>query len=141
MSKIERAKLKPFTSGDLPADFQTEEAVKVDEVQLNAVSPSITPTSTQYKIMGDTIYSDNDSIELFYFIMPSTDYTAITDTLDVKAYFRNLYRQMIIFMALNSDEYDTGMEQALMSRFEGIIMSIVGKRGNSNLEAVMPFMV
>ena len=128
------------TEGDLPSDFHLDDAVKADEVFLNAVAPSITPNSTQYKILGEKIYSDNDSITLYYYYMPA-GYTATTDTLTIPRYFQNLYRQMIKFLALNSDEYDTNIEQALMSRFESNILSITSKRGNTNPRQVMPFMV
>lgn len=127
--------------GTLPADFHLDDAVTdVDGNPLNAVASSKTPTSTQYKIMVESIYSDNGSIKLFYYYMPDA-YTAITDTLLIPRYFQNLYRQMIKFLAMNTDEYETGIEQALMSRFESIITSITGKRGNTNPVAVMPFMV
>ena len=127
--------------GSLPSDFQLDDTVNIDGGEpFTTVPVSSTPTSTQYKIMVDSIYSDNDSITLFYYYSPSV-YTAITDTLDIPIYFQNLYRQMIKFLALNTDEFDTSVEQALMSRFETIIMSIVGKRGNSNPVAVMPFVV
>ena len=125
----------------LPSDFLLDDAVTdVDGNPLNSVAPSKTPISTEYKIMVDSIYSDNDSIKLYYYYMPDA-YTAITDTLLIPAYFQNLYRQMIKFLVMNTDEYETGVEQALMSRFESIITSITGKRGNTNPVAVMPFMV
>jgi hypothetical protein len=123
--------------GALPSDFVVESVVMVDD-RLDSVSPSVTPTSTQYNIMGDSIYSDNDSITLFYHVMPDS-YTATTDELTIPNYFQNLYRQMIKFLAFETDEYDTGMEQALMNRFEGDILKLLGKRGNSKIKAPMPF--
>ena len=127
--------------GALPSDFELDSAIKdTNDVPLHAVAPSITPTSTQYSLFDSNLYSDNDSVTLFYFYMPDT-YTAITDTLLIPAYFRNLYRQMIKFLAFNTDEFDTTLEQQLMSRFESTILEISGKYGSTNPKATMPFKV
>lgn len=126
--------------GSLPSDFQLEDAVKnADDVPLTSVASSITPNSLQYSMMRDIIYSDNDSLELFYFFMP-VDYL-ISDTLTIPKYFENMYIQMIKFLVMNSDEYDTSVEQSLMVRFENTILDIAGKRGNTAPRAVMPFKV
>lgn len=131
-----------LTDGEvaLPSDFELEDAIKnTDDVALNAVSPSTTPNSTQYCLMNDTLYSDNDSITLFYYYMPD-DYD-LTDTLAIPRTFENLYSEMLKFLIFNTDEYDTSIEQALMSRFESIIVSLATKRGSTNIKAVMPFRV
>jgi len=129
------------SEASLPTDFTLDSAVTdSNETVLKAVSPTITPDATQYSIMSDTIYSDNDTLILFYFYMPDR----ITDTLTeltIPRYFENLYIQMIKFLTFNTDEYDTGIEQALMNRFESNILDMTGKRGATATEAVMPFMV
>lgn len=132
-----------LTDGEvtLPLDFTIESAVKDENDRiLNAVSPIQTPTSAEYKILGSTIYSDNDTITILYHSMPN-DYTATTETLLIPKYFDNLYSEMLIFLTFNSDEYDTSVEQALVSRFESNVLNLVGKRGNTNPIAPMPFKV
>lgn len=125
----------------LPEDFQAEDSIITEDYnKLLSITPSEKVTQTTFKVLGNTIYSDNDTIIMYYFYMP-TSYTAITDTLNIPKYFKNLYIQMVKFLTLNTDEYETSVEQALMMRFESNIMSIAGKRGNSNPQATMPFMV
>jgi len=123
--------------GSLPSDFQSDSAVKLEGTPLNAVAPSTTPNASQYSIMADTIYSDNDSITLYYHFMPD-DY-AVEDTLTIPRYFENMYIQMVKFLVMNTDEYDTSVEQSLLVRFESLILTLVGKRGTSDIKAVMPF--
>ena len=126
--------------GTLPSDFQLDDAVKdADDTVLDAVSAIVTPNPSQYSIMNDSIYSDNTTVTLYYFYLPD-DYT-LEDTLTIPKYFHNMYIQMIKFLVMNTDEYETSVEQSLMMRFETLILDITGKRGSSNPKAVMPFKV
>jgi len=129
-------------SGDLPADFETESAVNTDDSvpSLESVAPNAAVTSISYKIINKTIYSDNDSLILYYYYLPDT-YSELGEELTCPRTFQNLYRQMIIFLAMNSDEFDTSVEQALMTHYESKILSLIGKRGSSNARTPMPFMV
>ncbi len=127
--------------GDLPSDFIKEKAVlDADGYTLYSAPPSATLSQIIYKIIGDKIYSKASSpLTLYYFYFyPSV--SAITDTLPTKDYMEDLLKEMVIFLALNRNEYSLSTEGQLLANFKDKVLSLANF-GKQNLDRQLPFVI
>ena len=123
----------------LPSDFVKEEAVLDTSGKiLKSVPAQATVDSTSYKIVGDTIYSENDAITLIYYA-PYPSVSASTDPVPGKDYMTNFLTEVVAFLALNRNEFNTSIEQALSERFGTQVLRIANSVGISNYERSIPW--
>jgi len=128
-------------SSSLPEDFYLEKAVLDNQGNLlRSVSVGAPLTKDSYYIAGREIFSGNSRITLYYYsVYPQI--SALTDTIQVHPVFLNLLKQMVIFLALNRNEFNLSIEQALMERFAQQALSLSNKIGAANIERQMPFVI
>jgi len=126
---------------DLPSDFLFESGVLGPDGSLLKSVPPVQPADQySYKIIGNKIYSNNTSLDLFYFAsFPFV--SALTDLIPVFDQAVNLLREIVIFLALNRNEFNTSIEQALMKEFGVQVLELVRQTGSQNFERSIPFMI
>lgn len=124
-------------SSPLPVDFIREYSVVAGKYILNAVPPDAEISPKTYKIVGDKIFSRNDTLDLYYFFQPAY-YTATTDVIQLPAVFNNLLMEIVVYLAKNRIEL-AGMDIQLASLYEQKIAQIVSAYGNAFIERPMPF--
>ncbi|WP_457641457.1 phage adaptor protein [Persephonella sp.] len=124
----------------LPNDFVREYSVINGINILKSIPPDAEPDAYSYKIVGKTLYSKNDTVKLYYFYKyPS--YVAVSDAVVVPDVFLNLLREIVIYLALNRTNINTGFEMKLSQLYEARLLEIISGYGYSNLERPMPFVV
>ena len=124
----------------LPADFVKEQAVLDSQgYVLQSLAPSEPVSRYGYKIVGSTIYSDNSTLELYYFAsFPSV--SALNEDVPVPDYMLSLVKQIVVFLALNRNEYSLSVEAELIKLFQGQVM-MLANTGGQNMERTLPFVV
>ena len=125
-------------SAALPSDFVREVEVKSGDAVLLPLPDPEEVDETTYAIEGGRIYSGASELSLLYCAaLPLV--SAPGDTLPLPDFFAPLLRQMVVFIALNRNEFDTSVEQALLTAFQGQILSLARLRGHGNFERPLPF--
>lgn len=125
----------------LPSDFVKEEAV-LDAQGNNLVSvpPAKIADPKSYKIIGNKLYSGNKSVTLFYYA-PFQLVSGLDDLIPVPVWMESLLKEIVVFLALNRNEFNVSVEQALIQAFGQQIWEIAKSIGGQNFERPMPFVV
>jgi len=128
-------------AADLPSDFVREEGVLDSQGNLLKSYPAIKPADQYgYKIIGDKIYSNNTSLDLFYYaLFPFV--ASLDDEIPVPAYMVNLLKEIVIFLALNRNEFSLNVEQELLKAFGAQIYEIANSVTQTYYERELPFKV
>jgi len=126
---------------DLPSDFVREEGVLDSQGNPLESYPPIKPVDQYgYKIIGNKLYSNNESVDLFYYA-PYSTVSALTDTIPVPDYMVQLLKEIVIFLALNRNEFSLNVEQELLKVFANQIYEIAKMVGGTYYERELPFQV
>jgi len=127
-------------STSLPSDFIKEQAVLDSQGNiLKSLAPAEPLSQYGYKIIGNTLYSKNDKIEFIYF-MDYPKVSSLTDSVRVPDYMLGLLKEIVIFLALNRNEFSLNVESDLIKTFESQILQLANI-GKQNLEITMPFII
>lgn len=128
----------------LPDDFVKDRAVTAVingiETVLESKPPELGYDKYSYTIVGSTLYSDNDSVNLLYYA-PYSSVASLTDELLIPDSITNLLQQIVVFLALNRNEFNTSVEQALMQNFYSQVALIASQLGNGQVEPNLPWTV
>ena len=125
---------------ELPQDFVREYSVVANGYILKSLPADAEVDEYSYKIVGNSLYSQNDTVNLYYFYMYPA-YVSVNDELVIPNVFVNLLREIAIYLALNRLEFNTAFETQLAQLFETRIIQVINSYGNSNVERPMPFIV
>jgi hypothetical protein len=129
------------TSGQaLPDDFVIEQSVYAGERELTPLTPDavIKDGEPYYKIVGDKIYAGLSPITLTYYYHPER-YTSYEQDLQLPRIFNNLLKEIVVFLALNRNEFNTSVEQQLAVLFEQKLLSLISAYGNGFIPLNLPF--
>jgi len=128
-------------AADLPNDFVREEGVLDSQGNLLKSYPPIKPVDQYgYKIIGSKLYSNNTSVDLFYYAFyPKV--SALTDTIPIPDYMVQLLKEIVIFLALNRNEFSLNVEQELLKVFASQVYDIAKMTGETYYERELPFKV
>ncbi|ADO44949.1 hypothetical protein Hydth_0549 [Hydrogenobacter thermophilus TK-6] len=122
----------------LPSDFIREYSVSANNYILNSVPPDAEVTDKTYKIIGNTLYSKNASVSLYYFYsLPN--YSNLSDTIQIPQIFNNLLFEICVYLAKNRIEVPNAFDVQLSSLYEQKIAQLVSAYGMSFIERPMPF--
>lgn len=125
---------------DLPSDFIKEEAVLNSQGQaLKSYPPSYPIDQYGYKILGNKLYSNNTSVDLIYYASYSSVST-LDSILPIPDYMVSLLREIVIFLALNRNEFSLNVEQELFKLFASQVYELA-KVGSSYYERELPFKI
>jgi len=128
-------------AADLPSDFVREEGVLDSQGNPLKSCPPIKPVDQYgYKIIGNKLYSNNTSVDLFYYAFyPKV--SALTDTIPIPDYMVQLLKEIVIFLALNRNEFSLNVEQELLKVFASQVYDIAKMTGETYYERELPFKV
>jgi len=114
-----------------------------DGIVYNAVQGNVdvSDIANSYKIVGNKIYA-NDSKVTIQYCCPLYDKVAdVNNNLPTPDYMTDLIKEMVVFFALNRNEFNTSVEQMLVERFRWQVTYIVSMYGFGNIERPMPYVV
>jgi len=124
----------------LPSDFVKEQAVLDAQGNiLKSLTPAEPLSRYGYKIIGNTFYSNSDNITLYYFA-PYSEVSTIASEIPVPDYMLGLLKEIVIFIALNRNEFSLSVEAELIKTFETQVLQLANI-GRQNLEIIMPFVI
>jgi len=132
-----------LTNGEvsLPNDFVKEEAVLNSQGYVLKSYPYAKSIDQYgYKIIGNKLYSDNTEITLFYYA-PYSFVSTLNDEISIPDYLLNLLKEIVVFLALNRNEYILTVEQRLFKIFVAQIYEIACSINNSFYERELPFKI
>jgi len=128
--------------GTLPTDYQSIISVVINpglytEIDLKPVTLKTTPTNEQYKIMNNSIYSNNSSVDIIY----RTRLNAITDTsaeLPLNDDFVELIKKYMKAILLdNASTTDLSFTNSISAD----VAALVTGREYTYIERELPFMI
>ena len=125
---------------ELPQDFVREYSVVANGYILKSLPADAEVDEYSYKIVGNSLYSQNDTVNLYYFYMYPA-YVSVNDELVIPNVFVNLIREIVTYLALNRTNINTSFELQLSKLYEDRILRVINSYGNSNIERPMPFVV
>ena len=125
---------------DLPSDFVRENAVLAGTTRLLPISTTNLVTSSTYQIVGNKLKTQNDEVTLVYYAYPQ-QYLTVNDELQLPQHFINLLKEMTIFLALNRNEFNTGVEQQLSALYEQKLLRLIKNYGLWAIPRELPFEV
>ena len=125
---------------ELPQDFAREYSVVANGYILKSLPADADVNEYSYKIIGNSLYSQNDTVKLYYFHMYPA-YVSVNDELVIPNVFVNLLREIAIYLALNRTNINTSFELQLSKLYEDRILRVINSYGNSYIERPMPFVV
>jgi hypothetical protein len=128
----------------LPDDFVVESALYAGDPPRNllpiAPGTPIEANSYVYRITGNQLESDQDTITLVYYSYPQ-QYFNTTDTINLPPQFINLLREITVFLALNRNEFNTSVEQQLSVLYEQKLLKLISNYGLATVPLNLPFWV
>ncbi len=125
---------------ELPQDFAREFSVVANGYILKSLPADADVDEYSYKIVGNSLYSQNETVKLYYFHMYPA-YVSVNDELAIPNIFLNLLREIATYLALNRVNINTNFEVQLAQFFESRLLQVINNYGNSNIERPMPFVV
>jgi len=130
---------------DLPEGFIREVAV-LDErgIPLTSLDPQQWEQTWRFKrfcytILGGKIYAGVSPITLFYY--KTWDVPGADNPFPSPECTDNLVKEIVTFLVLNRNEFDTSVEQALTQKFESQVNQLVGTYGRANVDIELPWTV